>query len=77
MGNSYTKESEFPRVGKPIPTCRKSGSLVWEILECLSNFLWQIIYVIGDFFVPLQTQNIYCKFIINKFKIQKGKAYNL
>ena len=32
---SYTWESQFPRVGKPIPTCRKSGSHVWEFLDSL------------------------------------------
>ncbi len=42
--------------------------------ERFSNFLWQIIYMIGDFFVPLQAQNNYCKFKINNFKIREGQG---
>ena len=35
MGNSHVKEKQFPHVGKAIPSCRKSESLVWEILTAL------------------------------------------
>ena len=30
--NSHSKEKQFPQQGKVIPTARKNGSLVWEIL---------------------------------------------
>jgi hypothetical protein len=30
--NSHSKEKQFPQQGKTIPTARKNGSLVWEIL---------------------------------------------
>ena len=30
--NSHSKEKRFPQQGKAIPTARKIGSFVWEIL---------------------------------------------
>ncbi len=32
MRNSHVKEKQFPHVGKAIPSCGKSDSLVWEFL---------------------------------------------